>query len=482
MGLKKGTTVLLRVIVILGMCSLLSYFIPKMMEEEIESTYSAPDILLICVDTLRPDHLGLYGYERQTSPRIDEAFGNALVFENAYAPEANTTPSVVSFLTGLAPSKHGVRFLFQKVPHRLPLVTGRLGESGYQTAAVVSNMVLTREATQLDKHFDYFDDYVDEEEPGRPVYERRAGPTTDAVIKWLSAHRDSNRPSFIYVHYMDPHGPYSPPADKPVDFTHTEVVNADMSRIKAYQQKEGVTDGNEYVDLYDEEIAYTDREIGRLLDAAKKVLASENTIVIFTADHGESMMEHEQWFTHGYHVYEEVIRVPLAIRGPGFKNARVKEAVSIQDLAPTILDAAGLPLDSNALKRVLNESPGERDVFSEATLKDVFSDKTPPDEITQRRCLIKGSNKWVVELSKDSYAAAAPVVYDLSVDPDELQPTPTEASDKAYQPLKSRIEKDRFWTRKRAVTGYGHRIKAPKVAPGVDEETLEKLKALGYVE
>ena len=177
-----------------------------------------------------------------------------------------------------------------------------------------------------------------------------------------------------------------------------------------------------------------------------------------------------------------MIRVPLAIKGPGFGEARVPSPVSIQDLTPTILMTAGHEMNSASKDLVLSKEPGKRDVLSEATLKDVYSDKTESSEITQIRCLIRDDDKWVVELSRDNHDTATPVYYDLGSDPKELNSKPVEIDSPDWQVLKERIGKDKFWTAKRAVTNYGHRIKAPKVAPGVDEETLKKLRALGYVE
>ena len=159
-----------------------------------------PSLLLISIDTLRADHMGIYGYRRPTTPRIDAWFEGGQVFEAAYSTEANTSPSVVSFLTGLLPQSHGVRLLYQKIPPGVITIADLLREAGYQTAAVVSNLVLTAEAIGLDERFDHYDDFVDEEEPRRKIYERRASRTSDAAIAWLSGSRDRGRPSFLWVH------------------------------------------------------------------------------------------------------------------------------------------------------------------------------------------------------------------------------------------------------------------------------------------
>ena len=436
------------------------------------SAATGPNILLICVDTLRPDHLGMYGYERDTSPRIDRWFKDGLVFENAYAPEANTTPSVISFLTGMWPQDHGIRVLYQRVPKTLPLISNRLKKRGYRTAAVISNMVLTKEATALDAHFDYFDDYVADRDPNRPVYERKADDTTTAALKWLVDDYEKKKPFFMYIHYIDPHGPYLPPENKPKTFTHDGAAPLDMSKVPDSQKREGEEDGLSYVDRYDEEIAFTDREVGRLLDGFKAKGALDETVVVFVADHGESMMEHETFFTHGYHVYEEIIRVPLAFIGPGFEKARVKETVSIRDIAPTLLKAAGAALSDDERKRVLDESPGKRVIFSEATQK-----------ARQWRTMVRQERKWMLAINGETGNHEEKRFYDLSEDAHEASPSEWTEAQRAdtkrflrqvsRDPDKGGIPKKMRW---------GGRLKAPKVAPGLDDATMEKLKALGYVE
>ena len=302
----------------------------------------APNIVLITIDTLRADHLGIYGYERQTSPRIDEFFGGGRVYERAYAAQASTTPSVVSLLTGLLPQHHGVRMHFQPVPEETRTVARRLGEAGYQTAAVVSNGVLTAEACALDRQFDYYQDVVNERELYREAYERRAAKTTDAALEWLATVRDPERPHFLWLHYMDPHAPYSPPEDKPREFSHEgeRPLGEDRRRVYSWKLHPGIEDGLEYIDLYDEEIAYTDRELGRFLDAYQSAVGDADTFFMFTADHGEALMDHERWFAHGYNVYEEIVRVPLMIRHSSVSSGRVAAPVSLLDVAPTLLEVA----------------------------------------------------------------------------------------------------------------------------------------------
>ena len=303
---------------------------------------SSGDVLLISVDTLRPDHLESYGYERGTSPQLERWFEDGAIFERAYAAHASTPPSVVSILSGQYPPEHRVRLFFQLLPDETRVLPDWLPER-YQSAAFVSNGVLTDEALGMAGRFDHYDDHVDERESSRKVFERSAGRTTDAALAWLATQRDPARPLFLWLHYNDPHGPYRAPDDAPARFSHEKRVPVQWRRIRDYQRDLGVADALDFVDRYDEEIAYVDAEIDRLLRGYAAHSDIDAALVVVTADHGESMIEHERWFTHGYEVYEEIIRVPLMLRGPGVVSGRFDEIVSSIDVAPTILRHLGIP-------------------------------------------------------------------------------------------------------------------------------------------
>jgi arylsulfatase len=450
----------------------------------------AASILLVSVDTLRADHLGLYGYRRATSPRIDAWFASGRVYDSAYSTEASTAPSLVSLLTGLLPQQHGVRLLYQRIPDATETVAERLRRAGYQTAAVVSSVVLTAEALGLDARFEHYDDHVDEPEPRRPLFERRASRTTDAALAWLLEGRDPRRPHFLWVHYIDPHGPYRPPPERPVDFTHPAPSPLDLARVPDYQREPGVDDAFEYVDRYDEEIAYTDREVGRLLDGYARLGLTEGSLVVFTADHGESMLEHEQWFTHGYHVYEEITRVPLALRGPGIAMGRVAHPVSLADVAPTLLRAAGAAVPEGLFGRPLDEAGPDRAVYAEAS-----GDWSEPH---QWRAQWRGRGKWClrVERSRSRIGRVARLLlgfepflsahagerryYDLATDPHELRARPwSDAAAGAALLELVRSDPDPAGLPRRF--DRGQLIDGPKVAPGADAEALAALRALGYV-
>jgi arylsulfatase len=335
--------------------------------------------------------------------------------------------------------------------------------------------VLTNEAIGLASDFDHYDDFVDQPEPHRKVYERNAQRTTDAVLRWLAASRDLARPLFLWVHYIDPHGPYHPPDSWPRSFTHAEPRPINVANILEYQREPGLTDGLEYVDRYDEEVAYVDHEIGRLIDGYAERHRADEALIVFTADHGESMMEHQRWFTHGYHVYEEIARVPLMVRGPGVTVRRFEEPVSGVDVAPTILRFVGraVPEWMSAVDlRSGKGLDGTREVFIEATVG--------PEQ--QWRAVVQGRRKWMVSVRSFGPVPSAQRVYDLAADPRELTPRPWEA---LAEPARHLLELCRTDPDPAGVPrqyAKGIQLSAPKVAPGLPAETRARLKALGYAE
>ena len=224
-----------------------------------------------------------------------------------------------------------------------------------------------------------------------------------------------------------------------------------------------------------------------MLEAYEQLGLAEGSLVVFTADHGESMMEHERWFTHGYQVYEEIARVPLLLRGAGIQPNRISHPVSLADLAPTLLRAAGLDPPEGIYGRPLGETAPDREVFSEAFRRGYLW-----------RAMWRGKSKWMVRVNvaqnrseRWMHRAAnwgrielTPDLeqhryYDLETDPAELQPASWTSRNTPARLLELARTDRSVWD---FPMYSGRRIDAPKVAPGVEAETLKKLKSLGYVQ
>jgi choline-sulfatase len=392
------------------------------------------DILLLTVDTLRADHTGPYGYARSTTPRLAAYFEEGRIFERSYATSSYTSASVVSVLSGLLPQDHRVRLFDQLVPETTRIVTDLLPEA-YQAAAFVSNAVLSDDALGIAARFDHFDDEVEFRE-GTPQLDRNAADTTDAVVAWLRSSRDPSRPLFLWVHYMDPHLPYSPPeAWKPRFDREREGASAPPVVVKG-KVGEKRRDPVQQFDDYDREIAYVDAEIGRLLDAYAALADPDEALVIFTSDHGETLAERSMKFQHAYHVFEELVRVPLLIRGPGVEAGRSAALVSGLDLLPTMLAFAGAPLPPGLSGMDLRDP---RLAERGAT---VYTESAHGFRHRQWRAAIRGNAKWLVQVKQGPSRIAARHFLDLAVDPDETGYGPWRAEGDVPRSLLELVERD----------------------------------------
>lgn len=262
-------------------------------------------VLLVTIDTLRADRLGCTGHASARTPRLDALAKSGQLYTQAVAPTPLTLPSHSTLLSGLLPLEHGAR---DNKPFRFPserfdTVASSLRARGYQTMAVIGGEPLAK-GCGLEAGFDRYDDAFPRALAGSArLGERTADAVTDAALAALDA-RDGTRPFFLWTHYFDPHDPYVPPSDLAALFADAP---------------------------YDGEIAFVDRELGRLLDGIEARGLAQDLIVVITADHGESLGEHGEE-RHGFFVYDATIRVPLIAAGPGLVPARIDDQVRLQDV------------------------------------------------------------------------------------------------------------------------------------------------------
>ena len=265
------------------------------------------NLLIVTIDTTRPDRLGFYGNDEIATPNLDRLASRGAVFTRALATAPITLPSHASILTGRYPHHHGVRT--NGLP---PLESGEttlaevLAEHGYDTAAFVSSFILEKQFG-LAQGFGRYDDETHSESAVMGYSERRADRTTDRALEWLR--RSGPRPFFLWVHYYDPHASYSPPEP----FEDSSAND------------------------YDGELAFVDQQVGRLLEGVA-ASSDEDALVVVTSDHGESFGEHGEQ-SHGFLVNEATLRIPLIVtttRGLS-TPVRIDELVSQVDLMPTVL-------------------------------------------------------------------------------------------------------------------------------------------------
>ena len=327
----------------------------------IEPLPAGSNILLITVDTLRADHLSSYGYVRPTSPVIDRLAAEGVRFDQAQVQWPKTTPSFASIFTAsYAKDNQIVRTAGQPVSCRFSMLAEMLQRKGYATAAVVANA-----AVGSDFYFDQgFDEFIETwklHENQQGADPNRAEAVTNLAISQLDRLKASGKPYFLWVHYLDPHAPYEPPGayrDRFQNDGHFDPAVRIPLSDKPKQQmfgigNERVLDGRDelafYVARYDAEIAYTDEQIGRLLQEMKNRGLLNKTLTAFTADHGESLGDHGYYFDHGRFSFQTSLRVPLILHYPGVLGGRVdKEPVELIHLAPTLLEAAGVELAGGA--------------------------------------------------------------------------------------------------------------------------------------
>ncbi len=381
-------------------------------------------VLLITIDTLRADRLGVYGDTRARTPAIDALARSGVVFERAYTPVPITLPAHVSLMTGLIPPAHGVRGNGAFALGRGP---GTLAESmkagGRATAAFIGGFPLARRFG-LDRGFDLYDETMSKA-PGAnyDFAERRAVDVVAAAGKWLG---ETHGSVFLWVHLFDPHAPYDPPPEfRTGDPYRDEVAAVDVSI----------------------------RELLRVWDARPG-----KTVVALAADHGEAFGEHGEW-SHSLFVYDTTLRVPLMIRAEGFTpGVRAKVTVSLVDVAATLVETAGgsgRPLPGVSLRGATRPGASDRALYAETL--------SPRLDFgwSELRSWREGGFKWI--------RAPQPELYALTDDP-------TESANRAASDTARAGSLEADLSRALAKAGEASSGRSP------DSEGAERLRSLGYVQ
>jgi len=422
---------------------------------------SPRNVVLVTLDALRADHLSSYGYERDTSPFLDTLAEDGVQFLRAFSASSHTREAVPAILTGRYPDE-AVDGKFHRDANT---VAESLQRSEFATAGFHSNPFVSR-AYGFDQGFDEFDDDLHlgknkllalaqrALDKLRNRHYARASEINDRSLAWLDS---VDEPFFLWNHYMDPHGPYEPPAEYQREF-HGEVVSDSEAQSlyqRAIDDPDSITDEERrrLIDLYDAEIRYTDDQLRAFFDGLDQRGLLDDALVIITADHGDAFDEHG-YYEHPRYLHDELVHVPLVLSGPGLDSATVDASTSTLDVARTVLDAAGvasegLPgLDLQAIA----DTPAEyedRVVFSQARGED--------EDAHVRRFSARGrSTTWFGE-------------YDTTADDLSLS-GPGEEDDVAAA-LRDHV-------RERIEVGGG--IGATDGDDAVDDEIEDRLSALGY--
>ena len=451
-----------------------------------------PDILLITIDTCRKDSIGGYGHYLTYTPVLDGLIRRGIQFPRGYSPAPTTAPSHTTIMTGLNLNNHGVFRNGMRYSKSNPTAAKIFNDFGYQTAAFVSAYSLVNRACNLGIGFDFYDDAWSEK-----MVERDGLATVQAYINWLNS--ASNAPVFSWVHLFDPHSPYAPPRPYPAmildkediaylestkpTFTESQkerfdhivdlaekkkdfgVITKDPLTLKTNETELRIKRG-----LYDAEICYTDRCLGRILKELSASGRLDRTAVFVTSDHGEGF-EKDYFYGHGDRLWESAIAVPWILKLPldRFGSMLPNMIFHHADFLPTVLDIAGIPnvlskgAGENLYKRITTGLPQSKMRWFAAAPplpRKKFSKGLILAAYTERYKMISYENSEVKYL------------FDLQKDPGELNPI-SDTGSFIFQEMTKNIK--RFSSN----SHFPHEAIAPESLHG---DVNEKLRQLGYID
>lgn len=414
--------------------------LPAILEPAPEPGWS---FVVVSLDTLRADHVGAYGAPNGSTPVLDALAADGVTFERAMTTYPSTTGSHMSLFTGLYPSAHDVRAPPAMLSAEIPMLAELLAPAGYVTAAVTENAMIVA-AAGFERGFDSYTEFRGAEAHKASGHVDRV---MDVATSWLSDHRDER--FFLFLHTYEVHSPYNPPSE--FDRYPSPDDGRPLPRARA-QYRGGV--------------AYTDHELGRLRAVLDELGLSRRTVLIVTSDHGEGFGEHGV-FGHGHHLTEELLRVPLVVRAPGLAPTghRVAQPVSWVDLAPTILELAGLEkppaMHGRSLVALLSREDGIDPV---PVYGEVGGGKAK--QVAAR----DGDLKWIF-----SPESPSPRAYDLEQGEGAGMEIETEEVLARGRVLRARFEE---------MVGNRAEEESPVSRPGIeiDPELEGQLRALGYLE
>jgi arylsulfatase A-like enzyme len=446
-----------------------------------------PNVLLVVLDTTRTDALSCYGGPAGATPAIDALAAESTVYRGAYATSFWTLPSHGSMLTGLYPSEAGATSETNHLPEQVTTLAERLAAEGYRTGAVVRNPWLSAERGFAQGFDHYIEGWRDDDGRSEVAGE---GAATAAGVDWIGKEFDGVDPFFLFVNLNIAHMPYTPPEEVFRRFASQPWSSARLARLRTIEGGWAHFAGAFPLDdidfqilreLYSAEVAVADSLVADLLDAVRRQGALDQTLVIVTSDHGENLGEHGM-IDHLYSLFDTTVRVPLLIRYPArfAPGVRVDEVVSLVDLVPTVLDTCGmLEADNDADAALLARSlcdggHGRREaVFAEngrpingIRLLQRFPDFDVREIDHEMRMIRTEEHKLVWKVGR------AAELYDTVADPGET----TDLGDVDRELRNRLLDELRLWVAELDTTVRPGRFSSR------DRESLQRLRALGYVE
>ena len=396
----------------------------------------SPNVVVITIDTLRADHLGCYGDQQIRTPNIDSLAADSVRFERAYTPVPVTLPAHTVLFTGTYPLLSGIHdFSANKLSPAQPTLASVLKEQGYTTGAVIGSAVLDSRFG-LNRGFDFYYDHFDFnrlQESNLDEMERPGNVVADTALDWLA--KNNQKKFFLWMHLYDPHFPYRPPAPY----------------------------SDQYKDRpYDGEIAFADSQVGRLIRFLKDKGLYQNTIIVLTGDHGESLGEHGEK-THGFFIYNATLHIPMILHVPGQRLVNsVPELVSLADLMPTVLQALKVDVPPQVQGRnLLPLMTAKKEDQSQGLYEETFLPRLHFNWSELRG--LETKNYHFIDAPK-------PELYDLARDPGETQ---------NLYPTKKAVAEEMRARLSALIRQYsGGQELAEKT--GLDPALMERLQSLGY--
>ncbi len=412
-----------------------------------------PNVVFIIVDTLRADHLGCYGYEKDTSPHIDALSRESVVFKNALAQAPWTPPSVASMLTGLYPAELGYKDRPVVIEDSVVTLPEIFQANGYSTMGIISHVLVARRLGFAQG----FDTYDQENAEG---HGHISSPSIiQKAVTFIRNNRDNQ--FFLFLHLFDPHYDYIQHDEYNFFPEYSGALQSGESTYSLREKAPNMKEQDlEYVKaLYDSEIRFTDEYIGHLLNTLKEMDLYRNTMVVLTADHGEEFKDRDDWIGHSKRVYQESIHVPLIIKLPGRHEQSVIEGYTgLIDVMPSILRYLDFPFpDTYALSGSAIDLRGggkkDRIIFSE----------------TRRGNFLRAA-VWQGWKLIDDRSARQLEMYNLQRNPQET----SNAADSNPELAQTLLNALKTWSE-------NSRTNLPSQSPSFTEEELRKLKSLGYI-
>jgi len=437
------------------------------------------NVILISIDTLRADHLGCYGYKRDTSPAIDDLAEDSALFLNTYSSSPWTLPSHVSLLTSLHCMNHRVHYEDEKMDSSLVTLADLLRQKGFYCSAFTGGGFVNA-AYGFSKGFDSYG------QSSRGIHQIDGAEwICQSVLDWIDNHKD--RDFFLFIHTYQPHNPFSCPPPFNTMFLDDAAEWREIDLLTYIGGKEGIfknlseRERENTISLYDAEIRYTDEKlIEPLLKKLKDTGLYDQSMIILTSDHGEEFYDHHGW-EHGHTLYDELLKVPLIIKFPGSEFAREKihTIVRLIDVMPTILDNLGLKrsgqnLDGKSLMPILKEKEIADRTFIAYKADNILNSHIPQKiSMNEEKIKLILNKKFTAEQHNFFLSPPPELVsielYDLSKNSGEKKNIVDERSQ-----IASRLV--------RLINDIYIKVKERKSEKAdIDKDLLEQLKALGYL-